>query len=86
MAMRIGDNADPEALTKNDWSRFAVDLGVGERYVRDTAKEVVAAVHEQLLPTLRAFEKELGRKDYLRSAVIPTIEKTSRRVAASLRA
>lgn len=85
LAMGIGENSDPDALTKKDWTRFASDLRVGERYVRDTARELVEAVQEALEPTLRAFEKAFGKKDFLRSSVVPAIQRSSRRLALSLK-
>ncbi|MCB9653247.1 MAG: HipA domain-containing protein [Deltaproteobacteria bacterium] len=63
LAMFIGGNADPDQLTAQDWSRFAADLGVGERYLKDTANQIVSAIGGALAPTLRAFEKAFGRKD-----------------------
>ncbi|MBK8010796.1 MAG: type II toxin-antitoxin system HipA family toxin [Deltaproteobacteria bacterium] len=86
LAMHIGATSDPDQLTAKDWSRFATDLGVGARYVRDTATQVLSAIGDALIPTVRALEKAFGRKDFLRSAVVPGIEKCTRRVTASLKA
>jgi hypothetical protein len=83
--MHIGGNSDPDQLTNKDWSRFASDLGVGERYLRDTAKEIVSAIADALDPTVRVLEKEFGRKAFLRSALVPAVEKSVRRVTASLK-
>lgn len=84
LAMSIGGNSDPDALRGDDWKRFAAQLGVGERFLRETAAGLVTAVQDAAQPTLRALEKEFGRKDFLRSAVLPEIRSATRRLELSL--
>lgn len=84
LAMQIGGSFDPDRQSKRTWARFAADLGVGERYLRDTAEELAEATLAALEPTLRALEREVGRKDFLRSAVVPVIRKSARGLARSL--
>ncbi len=85
IAMRIGSSVDADRLRRSDWQQFARDIGVGERFVVETAEEIVGAVSEHTDPALRALEREFRRQEFLRSEVVPAIRAASRRVALSLR-
>ncbi|MEI8256851.1 MAG: HipA domain-containing protein [Deltaproteobacteria bacterium] len=85
LAMHIGTSADPDALRRADWAAAAADLGVGERFLRDTAREMISAVRDALEPTRRSVEREFGRNDFLRSSVAPAIGAATRRLTMSLR-
>lgn len=86
LAMQIGRQFDPDQLTTKTWAQFAEELDVGARYLRETAGEVAEAVRTAIEPTLSAVEEEVGKKEFLRSAVVPTIRKCARRLDLSLRA
>ncbi len=86
LALHFGGSADPATLGPAAWQRAATDLAVGERFLRDTARDLVESVHEHLGPVRREVERELGRHDFLRSSVVPAIEAGTRRLRLSLTA
>lgn len=86
LAMRFGENADPDRLGKKDWALFAERLQAGERFLRQTAEELAEGIDAALDPTLRDVERAFGRKEFLRSAVVPAIRAANRRFVLSLRA
>jgi serine/threonine-protein kinase HipA len=85
LAMKLGSQRDSDKLTKKDWARFAEDIGVGERYIRETALELADAMGEAVGPTLRALETDSTRKNFIRSILLPKVKTSSRRVATSLK-
>lgn len=84
LAMSVGGNFNPDTLQRKNWARFAADLGVGDRYVRALGCELADSLQAAIDPTLRSLEAEYGRKDFLRSAVVPIVRRSTKRLLASL--
>lgn len=84
-AMAIGKTFDYDALRKQDWWQFAADTQIGLQLVRKTAEEMATRVEDALEPTLSGLTVRGKKLEYLRSAVIPAIRRSCRRLKLSLK-
>jgi len=61
MAMSVGGQSDPGAITKKNWVQFASDVGIGKSLVLRTVREIADRIPDPLDQELAVLHDRLGR-------------------------